>query len=58
MEISAKAVKDLELLIVFAKSSLSEAPSQSGWVPNTNYKIVIRKFPMYIKSKQKKAKKV
>ena len=53
MEISAKTDKDLQSLTVFAKT-----PSQkSGRVPNTCYKIVVRKFPIY-KLKQKRAKKV
>ena len=53
MEISAKTAKGIQSLTVFAKT-----PSQkSGWVLNTCYKIVVRKFPIY-KLKQKRAKKV
>ena len=50
MEISAERVKDIKSLIVFAK-----APSQkSGWIPDTYYKIIVRKFSAY-KLKQKRA---
>ena len=53
MEISAKAAKDFQSLSVFEK-----APSQkSGRVPNTCYKMLVRKFPVY-KAKQKRIKNV
>ena len=53
MKITAKTAKELQSLTAFKKT-----PSQkSGRVPNTCYKIVVRKFPIY-KLKQKKVKKV
>ena len=53
METSAKIAKDFQLLTIFAKNSIQ----MSGWVPNTCYKIVVRKFPIY-RLKQKWAKKL
>ena len=52
-EISANIAKDFQSLTIFAKNF----SQKSGQAPNTCYKIVVRKFPIY-KLKQKGAKKV
>ena len=51
-EIFGKTAKGFQLITIFVKDY-----SESGRVPNTFYKIVVRKLPIY-KLKEKTAKKL
>ena len=54
MYIYNQTAREFHSLTIFAKSTPFQ---RSGRVPNTCYKIVVKKFPIY-KLKQKRAKKI